>query len=131
MANRLAFYDLPTHRSPAPDPAYLTCEIYPFGPDAPESARVLSPATLGEWLESTTAPRLLVSLIDARGIRFREMSNHRTLVIQLASQLYRRDHGANPPTPEVLVGPYLEQLPREFPDEGQGDSTPTHEAPDD
>ena len=40
------------------------------------------------------------------------------LVILLASQLYRRDHGTDPPSDEALVGPYLKELP----DDGSGEA---------
>ena len=39
--------------------------------------------------------------------------DRRDLPILLAEELYRRDHGSDPPTPEALVGPYLERLPPE------------------
>jgi hypothetical protein len=48
-------------------------------------------------------------------VRSDERSNHRTLLILLGQELYRRDHGGQyPPTPDVLVGPYLKNLPAEF-----------------
>jgi len=47
-----------------------------------------------------------------------ERAGHRALVILLARQLYRRDHGADPPSDEALVGPYLKELP----DDGSGDA---------
>ena len=37
-------------------------------------------------------------------------------MIMLAGELYRRDHGADPPSDEALVGPYLKELP----DDGLG-----------
>ena len=36
----------------------------------------------------------------------------------LATRLYRREHGTEPPSPEALVGPYLKRLPPEYPEEG-------------
>ena len=33
------------------------------------------------------------------------------LVVTLAEQLYRREHGAPPRSPRDLVGPYLKELP--------------------
>ena len=39
------------------------------------------------------------------------------MVVLLASELYRRDHGGDPPSEEALVGPYLKELP----DDGRGD----------
>ncbi len=45
-----------------------------------------------------------------------ELADHRALVVLLASELYRRDHGTDPPSDEALVGAYLEELP----DDGLG-----------
>ncbi len=39
----------------------------------------------------------------------------RALVVFLASELYRRDHKAEPPSDEALVGPYLKELPDDGP----------------
>ena len=54
---------------------------------------------------------------DLRTVRLRERANHRALVVLLAGELYRRDHGTDPPSDEALVGPYLKELP----DDGLGD----------
>ncbi|HWE39979.1 MAG TPA: hypothetical protein VG406_25735, partial [Isosphaeraceae bacterium] len=44
----------------------------------------------------------------------RERSRQAGLVLTLAEQLYRRDHGGQaPPGPSALVGPYLKALPEE------------------
>jgi hypothetical protein len=40
------------------------------------------------------------------------------LVILLAGQLYRRDHGTDPPSDEALVGQYLKELPDDGLDHG-------------
>ena len=66
VANRLAYYDMPPDRRPAPDPNVTSCELYPFGPDAPANARVLSPESLGHWLESTVDPSDLVAWWNPR-----------------------------------------------------------------
>jgi hypothetical protein len=39
-------------------------------------------------------------------------------VVLLASALYRRDHGTDPPSEQALVGPYLKELP----DDGTGEA---------
>jgi hypothetical protein len=116
-ANRLAFYDAPSTQRPPPDPDAFSCELYSFGPEAPAKARALSPAALGRWLDSTQHPADLIRLLNGTGLRTSELAHHRVLVILLATELYRRDHGTDPPTPEALVGPYLKALPAEFPDE--------------
>ena len=36
---------------------------------------------------------------------------HRELVIMLATEIYRRERGALPPSDEALVGTYLKSLP--------------------
>ena len=58
-ANRLAYFDLPPQERPSPDPDVLSCDLYPFGPEAPAKARVLSPKELDRWLDSTHDPREL------------------------------------------------------------------------
>lgn len=115
-ANRLAYYDLPPGQRPSPDPNVLSCDLYSFGPEAPANARVLSPKALGGWLDSTHDAKELIGWMNPRGLRSKELANQRSLVILLASELYRRDHGTDPPTPEALVGPYLKSLPAEFTD---------------
>jgi hypothetical protein len=121
IANRLAYYDTPPDRRPAPDPDVTACEIYPLGPAAPANARLFTPKTLSYWLESTADPSVLVSMVDSRGIRIRGVASHHELVMLLATRLYRRDHGSDPPSPEALVGPYLKRLPPEYPEEGWND----------
>jgi hypothetical protein len=116
-ANRLAYYDLPPDQRPKPDPNVSSCDLYSFGPEAVASARVMSAEALGGWLDSTYEPRVLIAFLNLDGIRTIETANHCALVILLATELYRRDHGREPESPEELVGPYLKRLPREFPDE--------------
>jgi hypothetical protein len=42
----------------------------------------------------------------------RERARQARLVVHLADQLYRREHGGHPPpSPSALVGPYLKALP--------------------
>ena len=55
--------------------------------------------------------------MGSRGDSRREALDYRALVVQLASELYRRDHGTMPLWDEALVGPYLKELP----DDGLGD----------
>ena len=78
----------------------------------------MSAEALGGWLDSTYEPRVLIEeLLNLRGIRTSETANHYALVILLATELYRRDHGREPESPQELVGPYLKRLPREFPED--------------
>ena len=80
-------------------------------------ARALSPSALDRWLTSTSDARELLRGWDLRAVRLRERANHRALVVLLAGELYRRDHGTYPPSDEALVGPYLKELP----DDGLGE----------
>jgi hypothetical protein len=123
VANWLAYCDKPPAHRPAPDPDVTgPYEFFAFGPDAPANARALSPEALDRWLAtSPEAKRLLDDWMGRRAFRIngngigklraRERASYRTLVVLLASELYRRDHGADPPSDEALVGPYLERLP--------------------
>ncbi len=125
MANWLAYFDLPPKDRPKPDlNAESAFDIYSFGPEAPAKARVLSPAALGQWLDTTYDAQELLRMLDLSRLRISEWANHRDLLILLGTQLYRRDHGTDPPTPEALVGPYLKSLPAEFPDDDRDDAIP-------
>jgi hypothetical protein len=115
-ANWLAYYDLPPGQRPSADPNVARWELYPLGPSAPANARALSPEALGRWLDTVHDAQEILQLFNWRGIRIKEWAGHRELVIRLASALYRRDHGTDPPEPEVLVGPYLKRLPAELPE---------------
>jgi hypothetical protein len=119
FANWLAYYDLPPERRPAPDlnlPGPY--DFYTFGPEAPAGARALSPEALDRWLRTTYDAQESLPFWTSyfRPLRVREQADHRALVVLLASELYRRDHGDYPPRDEVLVGPYLKELP----DDGSG-----------
>jgi hypothetical protein len=112
VANWLAYHDLPPERRPEPDPNISSpFEFYAFGPEAPANARALSPEALDRWLETTTDARAMLRDWNSRAIRVKEQSSHRALVLLLASELYRRERGADPPSDEALVGPYLKSLP--------------------
>ena len=129
-ANRLAYYELPPDRRPSPDPNVLSCDLYPFGPEAPAKARVLSPKAVGAWLDSTHDARELIGFLNWRRLRSTELANHAALVILLGAELYRRDHGTDPPAPEALVGRYLKSLPALLPDAKSDDMNPVAETKD-
>lgn len=115
-ANRLAYLDLPPERRPPADPAIATLDLYPFGPEAPESARQLTTDQLDRWLGSSAIAGELTALFNWKVLQVQERASERDLLILLGSELFRRDRGALPITPEELVGPYLAKLPAELPD---------------
>ncbi len=111
-ANWLAYLDLPPGNRPRPDPRVTVFDIYPLGPQAPAKARALSPGSLERWFESAHDAQQVLRFLDATAVQTLERRNHAEILMLLATELYRRDHhGADPPAPEALVGPYLERLP--------------------
>jgi hypothetical protein len=111
FANWLAYCDRPKSERP---PRLGTYQAV-FIPDstAPADARLLTPESLNSWLESTIILRSLLPALNASMIATdRERARQAALVIDLASELYHREHGKPPATPEDLVGPYLKILPR-------------------
>ena len=124
VANWLAYLDLPPDRRPKPNPNVAKYEFYSFGPEAPAQARALSPEALDRWIDTTyDAPEILRGL-DSKGMRIRERADHQAMVILLGTELYRRDHGTDPPSPEALVGPYLKRLPDLFSDDERNQTPP-------
>jgi hypothetical protein len=123
FANWLAFYDLPPDRRPKPEPDLSgSFDFYAFGPEAPANARALAPADLERWLETSPEAMAVLREVDRlRTLRDQERADHRALLVLLGSELYRRDHGADPPSPRALVGPYLQDLPDDGSDEAQGE----------
>jgi hypothetical protein len=125
VANWLAYYELPPGKRPDSDPnPKLSYDLYPFGPEAPAKARILSPEVLDRWLTSAHDALAMFHISELNGARTHEWANHREVLILLGTALYRRDHGTDPPTPESLVGPYLKSLPAELPDDGRNEATP-------
>ena len=61
--------------------------------------------------------RIAAPRLGPQRVRINERADYRALVVLLAGRLYRHDHGADPPSDEALVGPYLKSLP----DDGLGD----------
>ena len=109
-------------RKPPPFP-WLTFALHALGPEAPAKARALSPRALAGWLRSTIDANVLLGSWGWTAVRATEQANRRALLILLGRELYRRDRGTDPPTPESLVGPYLKSLPDAV-DDGSGEAIP-------
>jgi hypothetical protein len=117
IANWLAYHRLPpAHRPPADLKVTGPYDFYAFGPEAPAAARALSPEALDRWLDSSPEARqflawwggnrgVQIKIQEIERLRERERANERALLVLLASELYRRDHGTDPPPEEALVGP--------------------------
>ena len=135
FANWLAHVQVPEerHRKPAVRGSFLSggqttsLFFYAAGPVAPASARTLTPKHLAEWLLTAPDAKLILSQWPGPSIGRQERKDHRTLLILLAEELYRREHGRPPPSEQALVGTYLKSLP----DDGTADlddgMTPTVE----
>jgi hypothetical protein len=107
-ANWLESCDLPKSRRP---PMLADRPLFSV-PAAPEH---LSAEALRDWIESTI---ILKSFMPAGGAMFnavdRERGRQAQLVVDVASQLYQREHGDEPDDPAQLVGPYLKSLPEGY-----------------
>jgi tetratricopeptide (TPR) repeat protein len=114
VANWLACCDLPAARRPPKDSTIKL--IFEVGPSAPESARVFPSDQLIAWSESTVIFKAFHPADGAfRKTIDNEVVRHANLVIHLASQLYLRERGRLPESPEELVGTYLDSLPEGLP----------------
>jgi hypothetical protein len=99
-----------------------TVFIYPVGPRAPAGARSLPPQELARWLVATNDAKLrIIASNSPQGPwspdHLRDRKDYRELVVMLAEEIYRREHGSRPPSEEALVGTYLKSLP----DDGSAD----------
>jgi hypothetical protein len=116
FANWLAHYDLPPEARPQPDLGAdgVVDFFYPLPATARAKAGALPPQELARWLRTAVDANVLLGFWGVTAVRRGEKTNHRDLVIMLATELYRRDHGSDPPSLGALVGPYVKSLPPEF-----------------
>ncbi len=123
-ANWLAYHDLPPGSRPKPDRRVASFDIYSLGPESPPQARALSPVALDAWFDTAYDAQQVLEFVDASGVRVLERAQDGELLILLAEELYRRDHGTDPPTTEALVGPYLKSLPDHLRADDKGKAVP-------
>ncbi len=122
-ANWLAQVDRPPSRRARL--AQVDPPIYEADPTAPPASRALPPGELAKWLDSSLLARWdLRHQVRYAPLIDRERIRQARLVVHLADRLYRRERGGPPPTPQALVGTYLEALPEGYdaPDEGPDDA---------
>ena len=103
--------------------------LYAAGPDAPAGARALSPTDLASRLVKAIDAKRTLADWPWPSIRVSEQRDYRTLVVMLAEELYRREHGTPPPSEEALVGTYLDRLPGDGSDEMDDGTAPTVDDP--
>jgi hypothetical protein len=90
--------------------------LYPVAPGAPAGARALAPQEVASWLVATHDARLRLIWSQRFGRawppdRLVYRRAHRDLGIMLATEIYRRERGAPPPSEDALVGTSLLRLP--------------------
>jgi hypothetical protein len=101
--------------------------LYSVGPEAPAGACVFSPRELASWIVSASDLKVIEMSNSWPSVRRREQAGYRELVIALATEIYRRERGAPPPTEDALVGTYLRGLPDDGSAELADKTTPTFE----
>jgi hypothetical protein len=125
FANWLAQVDKPASKR-APIAISNPTLIYAADPTAPAAARAVAPAVLENAIDHSALARELFRPADSSGssgnpmsqapwegreLLAREPRNRATLIVKLAAELYRRDHGQPPATAGALLGPHLKVLP--------------------
>ena len=123
FANWLAYCDRPPSQRPprvVPDPRItgngharaLLSDLYVVDATAPAPARALPPEKVASWFGSTVdAQMAMPAFVNVERAVARERSVQGNLVVTLANELHKRDHGKYPERVEELVGPYLKVLP--------------------
>jgi hypothetical protein len=97
--------------------------IYAGDPTAPPAASAVAPEVLARVIErDEIAKTLLFQFLDRskgpmlapwelNGELARERRRRSALIVRLAAEWYRREHGQLPPTAGALLGIYLKELP--------------------
>jgi hypothetical protein len=100
--------------------------IYAGDPSAPPAARALDPEILDKAIDQTSLAQVMLRPVELSsgggtpmtkapwegdGLLAREPRRRAVLIVKLAAELYRREHGRPPKTGGVLLGSYLKELP--------------------
>lgn len=125
FANWLAHVEHPGQRKPAARARFHIAKqtngvlLYHVSPDAPADARALEPQDVASWLVTTNDAKLALrsGFLAWPTVRRAELRGYRELLVLLATEIYRRERGALPPSDDALVGTYLQSLP----DDGSAD----------
>jgi hypothetical protein len=81
--------------------------LYQVGLEVPGGARTLPPHEMATWLVTAYDLKVLAWRLISTSVPSTEQAGYRELVVGLATELYRREHGGLPPSEEALVGTYL------------------------
>ncbi len=126
IANWLAYCDRPRSERPpfavlAPPPPSQTPATPPgfalYVPEAtaPDSVRALPPDELARWFDSTISARIMsCNYLSIDNAFRRDRTAFAHLLITLASELYRKENGADPAKADNLVGRYLRAIPEGY-----------------
>ena len=104
--------------------------LYPVDPSAPAGTRSLVPREVARWLITAHDAKLRILLANRHQWPWspeslRDRKSHHDLVLMLAGEIYRREHGNPAPSDRALVGTYLKSLPDDGSPEIGDDTTPT------
>lgn len=81
----------------------------------PDADHPISAEQLAEWMRSSVyAHRLMTPIQYAIRTPDRERVSHAVLIVNVAEQLFERERGHFPESPDDLVGPYLDRLPEGY-----------------
>jgi hypothetical protein len=125
FANWMAQVDKPSSNR-APIAIRTPTLIYAPDQTAPPAARAVDPEILDKAIEQTSLAYVILRPADLSfgagtpttkapwegdGLIAREQRRRAALLVKLAAELYRREHGTLPERAGTLVGPYLKELP--------------------
>ena len=86
----------------------LPADFYPF----PAAVTKLDPIALARWYASTIDLRTNLPPLSSYQADLRQdLVAHGSLVLAVANEIYRQEHGTLPESPEKLVGAVLDHLP--------------------
>lgn len=124
-ANWLSVADLPPSKRLGRGRRLESGYYYDPPPEAPVAVRRLTPERLDRWVGSTRYLRAIVPAFDdIDKADARDAATRASLIVDLAEQLYTRENGRRPDSPDQLVGPYLQALPAGFARPSDGSSMP-------
>ncbi|MEO6812007.1 MAG: hypothetical protein ABI353_23095, partial [Isosphaeraceae bacterium] len=88
---------------------------YAVAPGPPDADHPISAEQLAEWMQSSVyAHRIMTPIPQVIGSLNRERVSHAVLIVNVAEQLFERERGRFPESPDELVGPYLDRLPEGY-----------------